>query len=303
MRLIGHLDNDKDARIFGDFLYVQQIETEFEREGSQWAVWVRSDDHVATATQLLAEFRTNPQDAKYQAGSPAGKLREQAKADDAAYRKRVVSGKKLLPGLTSHGFGVVTYGLIFACVGIFLASKFGEDLERLSILFFTPIAVDGDSVQWTRGWGALRSGEVWRLVTPILIHFPTGGILIGHILFNMMWLQRTGSLFEARLGSIYFAAFVLVVGAFSNTAQYWIGGSPLFGGMSGVNYALIGYCWVRGRFDPAAGLALDRQSLIWAMIWFGLCFTGLVGPIANTAHTSGLLLGAAWAFVDSKRRT
>ena len=44
MRLIGHLDNDKDARTFGDFLYVQQIETEFEREGNQWAVWVKADD-------------------------------------------------------------------------------------------------------------------------------------------------------------------------------------------------------------------------------------------------------------------
>ena len=52
MRLIGHLDNDKDARTFGDFLYVQEIETEFEREGSQWAIWVKADDHIATATKL-----------------------------------------------------------------------------------------------------------------------------------------------------------------------------------------------------------------------------------------------------------
>ena len=32
MRLIGHLDSDKDARTFGDFLYVQGIENEAERE-------------------------------------------------------------------------------------------------------------------------------------------------------------------------------------------------------------------------------------------------------------------------------
>lgn len=302
MRLIGHLDHDKDARTFGDFLYVQKIETEFERDGNQWAIWVRSDDDVTVATQLLAEFRANPHDAKYQAGSPAAKLREQAKAEDEAYRKRVVSGKKLLPGLSSHGFGVVTFALMFACIGVFLASNFGRDMERLSILFFTPIEADGDSIRWMPGWGALRSGELWRLVTPILIHFPTSGILIGHILFNMLWLKDLGSLFEARLGRIYFAAFVLVVGVLSNTAQYATSGMPLFGGMSGVNYALIGYCWVRGRFDPGAGIHLDRQSMIWAMIWFAVCFTGLVGPIANAAHTGGLVLGAAWAFVDSKRR-
>lgn len=293
MRLIGHFNNDKDARTFGDFLYVQEIETDFEREGDQWAIWVRSDDHVATATQLLAEFRANPHNAKYQAGSPAAKLRAEAQAGDAAYRKRVVSGKKLLPGLTSHGFGVVTYALIAICVGVFLLSNFGRDLERVSGLFI--------SVQ-NGFFNEVRRGEVWRIVTPILIHFPTSGILIAHILFNMMWLRDLGGLFEARLGSLYFAAFVLFAGAFSNTAEYWWQGQPVFGGMSGVNYALIGYCWVRGRFDPSAGIGLDRQSMIWAMIWFGACFTGFFGPIANTAHTSGLLLGAAWAFVDSKRR-
>jgi GlpG protein len=302
MRLIGHLDNDKDARTFGDFLYVQKIETEFEREGNQWAVWVRSDDDVPAATKLLAEFRANPNDAKYLAGSPAAKLREQAKAEDEAYRKRVVPAKKLMPSLSSHGFGVVTYSLIAVCVSVFLISNFGRDLGRISALFIVPIQSDGDTVTWTRGWGAILGGEVWRLVTPILIHFPTSAILIAHILFNMMWLRDLGSLFEARLGSLYFATFVVVVGALSNAGEYAWSGQPIFGGMSGVNYALIGYCWVRGRFDPSAGIGLDRQSMIWAMIWFAVCFTGLVGPIANAAHTGGLVLGAAWAFVDGKRR-
>jgi GlpG protein len=302
MRLIGHLDNDKDARTFGDFLYVQQIETEFEREGSKWAIWVLSDDHIATATKLLEEFRANPADPKFQAGSPAAKLREKARAEDEAYQKRVVPAKKLLPGLSSHGFGVVTYSLIAVCISVFLLSNFGRDTERIPALFIQPYESDGNVDKWTPGWGAVRSGEIWRLVTPIIIHFPASAILIAHILFNMMWLRDLGSLFEARLGSLYFLAFVLTVGLLSNVAQYALTQDPRFGGMSGVNYALIGYCWVRGRFDPSAGIGLDQQSMIWAMVWFGMCFTGWVGPIANTAHTSGLLLGAAWAFIDSKRR-
>jgi hypothetical protein len=92
MRLIGHLEDDKDARTFGDFLYVQGIETEFERDGNKWAIWVRSDDHIASAGKLLDEFRANPNDPKYRAGSPAEKLRQQAKAENEAYRKRVVPG-------------------------------------------------------------------------------------------------------------------------------------------------------------------------------------------------------------------
>ena len=287
MRLIGHLDNDKDARTFGDFLYVQGIETQFERDASRWAIWVHSDDHVATASKLLGEFRANPNDPKFQAGSPAEKLRQEAKAQDEAYRKRVVEGKKLFPGLAGHGFGFVSYGLIIACIIVFFVSRMGNDVERISCLFIT----------WEGGLREIKRGEVWRLVSPILIHF---GIM--HILFNMLWMRDLGSLFEARLGSGYFAVFVVVVGAVSNYAEYAIAHHRMFGGMSGVVYGLIGYAWIRGQMDPGAGVRLDRENWIWAIIWFAVCFTGYLGPIANYAHAGGLLLGMAWAFVDSKRK-
>ena len=292
MRVIGHIDNDRDARTFGDFLYVQGIENEAERDGNRWAIWVHSDDQIAAATKLLGEFQARPNDPRFLAGSPAEKLREQAKAEDAAYRKRVVSGDKLFPGLKSYGFGFVSYALIAACVGVFLLSNMGRDLERISGLFFS----------WEGGLREIRRGEVWRLVTPILIHFPTSQILIAHILFNMLWLRDLGCLFEARLGSLRLLLFVVVVGVVSNYAEYFITHHTHMGGMSGVNYGLIGYCWIRGRFDPGAGVHLDQQSLIWALIWFGACFTGWLGPVANYAHAGGLILGMAWAFVDSKRK-
>jgi GlpG protein len=297
MRLIGHIESDKDARTFGDFLYVQGIDNEAERDGNRWAIWVHSDDQIPAAAKLLEEFRASPNDARFLAGSPAEKLREQAKVQDEAYQKRVVSGKKLFPGLTSHGFGFVTYALILASAAIFLLSKMGNDYERLATLLINQIDVNGDSVSWERGWGSIKRGEVWRLFTPIIIHFS-----IAHILFNMLWLRDLGSLFEARLSSTYFFVFVVVIACASNAAQYFVSGRPIFGGMSGVNYALIGYAWIRGRFDPGAGVHLDRQSLIFALIWFAACFTGFLGPIANTAHGAGLVLGMAWAFVDSKRK-
>ena len=292
MRVIGHIDNDRDARTFGDFLYVQGIENEAERDGNRWAIWVHADDQIAVATKQLEEFRAHPNDPRFLAGSPAEKLREQAKAEDAAYRKRVVSGKKLFPGLAGYGFGFVTYALIAACVGVFILSNMGRDLERISGLFLS----------WEGGLREIRRGEVWRFVTPILIHFPTSQILIAHILFNMLWLRDLGCLFEARLGSLRFLLFVGVVAAVSNYAEYFITHHTHLGGMSGVNYGLIGYCWIRGRFDPGAGVGLDSQNLILALVWFAACFTGWLGPIANYAHTGGLVLGMAWAFVDSKRK-
>jgi GlpG protein len=298
MRQIGHLDSDLHARTFGDFLYVHGIENQAERDGDRWAIWVHSDDQIATATQLLTEFRVHPNDPRFQAGSPAEKLRQQAKQADEAYSKRVVQGKKLFPGLARNGFGFVTCALIGASIVVFLLSQMGDNAERIMSLFITRFEHDGNYVKWTRGLQEIRHGEVWRLISPMIVHF---GIL--HLLFNMLWLRDLGSMFEARLSSWYFAIFVIAVSALSNLAEYVLGGRPNFGGMSGVVYGLIGYVWIRGRFDPAAGLHLEKQTVILALIWFGACFTGYLGPIANYAHAGGLFLGMAWAFIDSKRKS
>ncbi len=287
MRVIGQIQSDKDARTFGDFLYVQGIESQAEREGDGWAIWVHSDDQIPAATRLLQEFRANPSDPRFLAGSPAAKLREQAKAQDEGYRKRLVDGRKLMPGSSAYNFGFVTYGLIVASVAVFFLSEMGKDQERIAGLF----------ISWEGGLREIRRGEIWRLVTPMLIHFG-----FAHILFNMLWLKDLGSLFEARLGPWYFVSFILVTSTLSNVAEYAIGGHVGFGGMSGVVYALIGYVWTRGRFDPGSGLFLDRQSMIFALIWFVLCFTGWLGPVANWAHGGGLIAGSAWAFIDSKRK-
>lgn len=287
MRLIGHFNSDKEARTFGDYLYVQGIETEFEQDDHRWAVWVKSDDDVPRATTLMEEFRANPGDPRFQAGSPAEKIREQAKKEDETYRRRVVSGKSLFPGLTNYGFGFVTYGLIVGCIIVFFFSQMGDDRSWLKPLLIS---------EKYRGLTEIRQGEVWRLVTPIFIHF---GIL--HIVFNLMILRDLGSLMEARLGSGYFLAFVIVTAAVSNYVQYAVTHRPMFGGMSGVDYALVGYCYLRGRLDPGAGISLNKQAWIESLIWFVACFTIFRSFIANYAHLGGLIVGLIWAFVDSKR--
>ena len=49
--------------------------------------------------------------------------------------------------------------------------------------------------------------------------------------------------------------------------------------------------WIRGKYDRASGVGLDPQSVQWLLIWLVVCFTGLVGPVANAAHVAGLLTG------------
>ncbi len=147
----------------------------------------------------------------------------------------------------------------------------------------------------SEGFTDILSGQVWRLVTPIFLHF---GIL--HILFNMLWLWDLGRIIEWIRGRGFLAGFVVATGIGANVAQYVITGNPVFGGMSGVVYALLGYFWMQGRYNPSFGFSPQQSTVIMMLGWYVLCWTGLLGPIANWAHTAGLVVGVAWGYFDRR---
>ena len=134
-------------------------------------------------------------------------------------------------------------------------------------------------------------GQIWRLVTPILMHASILGFGVMHILFNMFWLRDLGTLLEVRHRSLAFVGLVIAIAIGSNLLQYSIAG-PNFVGMSGVVYGLLGYIWVQGKMNPGFGFELNAQTVIIMMIWLVAGFTGRLGPIANWAHLGGLVMGA-----------
>ncbi len=183
-------------------------------------------------------------------------------------------------------FSKVSVALIAICALVTLTSGFGASMEVLNPLFIASIN--------SEGLQEIFGGQVWRLVTPIFIHF---GIM--HFAFNMLWVWDLGRLIEYKKGMGFYIGFVLLVGIFSNLAQYVMTQAPNFGGMSGVVYGMFGYIWIMGRLDPRFGVAMSQQTVVMMLVWFVLCWTGLLGSIANWAHTGGLLAGMAWAYASS----
>lgn len=292
MRQIGTIADESRARAFADYLLTLDIEARIDHGERGSSVWIYKDEQVPRARGELAEFEAAPDDPKYPAaGATARQRRREEEVREREYRRKVVdvSGRWDTIAVRARP---VTSGLIVACVAVWLAMQSGESFGVEEALLLPTFEV-GPGGRPGFGLSGLRSGQVWRLITPIFLHFG-----IFHLAMNMWALWSLGGLVEARTSARHLALLVLISAVLSNVAQAaWtlaseraIGPS---GGMSGVIFALFGYVWMLGRVDPTRGMILHPDSIRWMLIWLVVCMTGYVGLIGNGAHVGGLLVGMA----------
>lgn len=297
MRLIGHISNEKSAQIFCDYLHGLGIECHVEG-GADGALeaWVYHEEQVVEAKRQLDDFlqrSTDPFFSQYR-GSRQDFLKKQHREHVRARKRNIdIRTSWHLRSTLFSKLGPVTVVLIVLSCAVSLISRMGSDINSIHYLFITEIEV-GDVWMFSQPLlEVLRAGQVWRLFTPMFIHF---GFI--HLLFNMWWLKDLGGLIEQRHGSAYLLILVLVAESTSGVAQYLVSG-PLHGGMSGVIYALFGFLWMRGKFDPHYGMTLNPQVVFVLVAWFFICLTGVIGPIANTSHGGGLVVGMLWGYASA----
>ncbi len=296
MRLVGEFEDRSQAGTFSDYLTQMGIVNQLiEEEDGTFEVWVHAEDEVERAEKLLKEFleKGTPID-RQEVAKRAKKVRKEAERE-AKNGPRYMDARTTIFYKGPAPNGALTLLLILASVVVTLLSSLGENLDTLGVLLITDVVSDGYRISWLPGLGEIMNGEIWRVFTPMFIHF---GPL--HLIFNMLWLKDLGSMVEDRKGSLFLGVFILIVSAAGNLAQYTVS-HPLFGGMSGVVYGLLGYIWMKGKYDPGSRLALHKTTVTWMIGWFFLCFTGLVGNVANAAHAAGLVIGVAWGFLTSKK--
>lgn len=282
MRKVGDFKLEKEALVFWSFLSKEKIDSSLEeKEGEEgYEIWISDEDQINQAIFHYQEFLKNHDDPKFKVKLKDKRKPESLPESKKSGFKQYNLGNKWRSQEKSPG--VVTLALIITSVAVFLISGMGKNTQIIGP-FFISEEING-------GLDEIISGQFWRLITPIFLHFN-----LLHILFNCMWLHSLGSQIEKKKGTKFFITFILCTAIVSNLSQFLITG-PAFGGMSGVVYGLFGYVWIKSRLDPGDGFYIDPVVAMIMLGFFLVCFTGAFGGVANWAHAGGLIVGLGWGY-------
>jgi GlpG protein len=322
MRHLASLPDAVQAANFGDYLTAHGIPNSRDEAGGKWVIWVEREDQIDQAREELQKFQQEPGADRYQNASRSARAFEAAQEQ---LTRRLA--KNFVNVRLQHAKGEstdqraypATIVLIAIALLVALISNLGSDQSRIDGFFFLPANVPYYGASWhlIRDFGMhtwlqllwtqteiLRQGQIWRLITPIFIHFG-----VYHLIFDMWWLWDLGKMIERRKGTVFFIILVVVSAVISNTSQF-VWSDANFGGMSGVVYALFGYAWMKGVLQPQQRIGVQRQ-VVWIMLgWLVLCMAGvldqLFGGVANAAHLFGLIVGvifgvAPWTWQRLRR--
>lgn len=182
----------------------------------------------------------------------------------------------------------VTWLLLLANAIVFVAMAFA------GAGVFAP---DSDvPIRWGSNFGPFTtSGEWWRLVTSMFLHF---GVV--HLAVNMLALWDAGQLVERLYGSVHFLAIYLasgVAGAIASVAwNPWVNSAGASGAIFGVFGALLAYVLDRRNGVPPAAM---RSHAIVTVLFLGYSLAyGFAGTnIDNAAHLGGLAAGFGLGFM------
>ncbi len=191
----------------------------------------------------------------------------------------------------------VTAVVVLITLAIAPVSMEGQPIRVLAALFMVPPAWVSTGAEWSHLGDVLLRGEVWRLLTPCLLHFS-----LMHLVMDVVLFAALGRRIERGLGPLAALATFCGIGVLSNVAQFLLAGSALFGGLSGVVMGQLGFLLLMARRSRDALLRVQPGLAIGMLLSSAIFATGiteLVGlHIANTAHwagfAAGVLAGAAW---------
>ncbi len=284
MYRVKQLDTRVDLSDFSQWLTGQGVTHRITEENGYQVLWLENPEHAEPVLAALERYLEEP-------GLRAAVERQN--------RSPVFVGGRWQP---SPRHAPLVLGVIVFALVMVLVTGMGTDEVSAALMFVDPrhydwssLAVRVDALSATLG-----HGQFWRLLTPDFLHFSWS-----HILFNSVMLWFLGSQVEWFDGRGRLLLLIVATSIFSNGLQYLVSG-PLFGGLSGVVYGILGYCWLSQRRVPRFQFppALVTFSVIWMVIGFTPLTSILgMGQMANEAHVGGFVSGVVLAAVLPVRKT
>lgn len=284
------LSPDTDLSLFSALLHQRGIAHRVSEQAGQLVLDVFDPTHVQPVRQLYeglarGEYRI---DRQQRAADDVARSPLQVDMQPLQQRMRQIPVTVALIVLSVIGFLLVEFDPAGALWHWFTFQDFQSQIHggRIVGREFEPAAQ------------AMARGELWRMVTPIFLHF---GWM--HIVFNGLWTWDLARRIELRMGGWHLFFVVNAVAVGSNLVQYAAMKDVTFGGMSGVIYGLLGYCWIWDKLLPSRAFMLPRGVAGFMVGWLIFCYIGLTEIIgiyvANEAHLGGLILGLIFGLASA----
>lgn len=274
---------EENLQLLSQYLWANNIAHRISEKAGQQIVWVASE---ADVEQVRDAYQRSREGVLSEPESQT--LQHEPDNDERQYHPTQPSGFNLaLERLREVPFVTVMI-LISIVATTLLNTGIGHsvfELLRMGTLGFI-----------------FESWELWRLITPVFLHFDTM-----HLAFNMVLFWVFGRQLELHEKPSTLLMLLLAFAVIPNVAQNLLVGIR-FGGMSGVVYAVLGYCWLWNRIGSKPVFAFPNALMGLTVGWMLLGFTDIltwVGlpAMANMAHLGGLVTGlaCAWAMVQLKK--
>ncbi|WP_019613762.1 rhomboid family intramembrane serine protease GlpG [Psychromonas ossibalaenae] len=275
MFTLHQFQNLRAAQAFSDYLTALNIKNKIQHDDFYYQLLIEQSPLLPRAQAELELFLQNPNDPKYISVSwHTGTTNNDS--DHLAYVH-----SNIISNFISHA-GLITHSVFAFCVVIFTLTSLG---------FFNPIP----SVFAFFTQQPFDYTQSWRFVTPAFLHFS-----LLHIVFNLLWWWQLGGIVEKQHGKQRILILFFFSAVAANLAQYYLV-SPYFGGLSGVVYGLVGYCWLYGKLNKGSEVNLPNSYFIFLMAWLVFGFVDLLPVnVANYAHLLGLFAGLVLAAICSK---
>lgn len=260
-------NQEQVARLLVTYLRAQRMQVDYKYQSGDMPHTIVLSDmaQLDEAKAYIEEFLANPHHEKYQ------KLAWQQGSTVELSEGGGVFGSARFPKLTETPF---TSLILVSCIAAYIAAFF----VGTGLLQMHPLAE------------IMETGQVWRLIGPVFIHYDEA-----HIIFNLLWWWMLGGQIEKRFGISTLLMVFATTALVSNIGQLLVSG-PNFGGLSGVVYGVVGFVWALGWLRPNWGVSLPNSMFGFLIVWLLLGYADILWvSMANTAHTLGLVSGCALA--------